>query len=216
MEQRSLLLWHGSELPWGELRRVVHSLPSLRIVGDTARPDEARAIAAECQPDVIIAPTRQNRNSLLPALATIHRDSAPRGKFILFAASCAPEDFIGPVETWLVGYLEWSSLTSEILRHCLIALIWGDVVVGTRSTTRAFAIAQCGSDLARAGAPQLGDKERAILDGLRDGLTNADLAAQLGCNVSTVKRHIAALEAALGAHDRFTLALQAMRHGLLR
>jgi two-component system, NarL family, nitrate/nitrite response regulator NarL len=216
MEERSLLLWHGPELPWGEMRRALHELSSLRIIGDTADAELARTIAIEGQPDAIIAPTHLNGESLLPTLAALHRNAIPRSKFILFTASCTPEDLIGPVETWLAGYLEWPALTSEILSHCLTALIWGDIVLGTSGAIRAFAIAQRGTTADSTGPLSLGDKDWAILDGLRDGLTNAALATQLGCNVSTVKRHIAALEVTLGAHDRFTLALQAMRHGLLR
>lgn len=216
MDERSLLLWHGPELVWNELRRILGGLPALRLVGATARADEALALAARHQPDVIIAPAHHHGSSLLPTVATLQRDASPRSKCILFATDCAPADFIGPVEAWLVGYLEWPGLPADLLHHCLTALIWGDVVLGTRGAIRAFAAAQRGDRDDAAGMPRLGATDRAILDGLCDGLTNAELAKRLGCNVSTIKRHIASLEASLGASDRFTLAMQAMRHGLLR
>lgn len=212
MEERSLMLLRGPELAWNEIRRILDNLPHLRLVGDTDQLDESLAIAKHFQPEFIIAPTRWSGNPLLPILASSHIDVSPRSKLILFATNASPDDFVGPVEAWLVGFLEWPLLTSEVLHHCLISMIWGDVVLGTREAIYAFAAAQRG---VVGTMPKVTDRQRQVLEGLSEGLTNAQLAERLGMTLSTVKRHIATLEEMLGASDRFTLALQAMRGGLL-
>ena len=212
MEERSLMLLRGPELAWNEIRRILDNLPHLRLVGDTDQLDESLAIARHFQPEFIVAPTRWAGNPLLPILASSHLELSPRSKLILFATNVSPADLIGPVEAWLVGCLEWPLLSSEVLHHCLISMIWGDVVLGTREAIYAFAAAQRGIT---GTMPEVTARQRQILEGLSEGLTNAQLAERLALTLSTVKRHIATLEELLGAQDRFTLALRAVRAGLI-
>ena len=53
---------------------------------------------------------------------------------------------------------------------------------------------------------QVSDREREVLDALRDGLTNAQIASRFHVSVRTVESHVSALLRKTGASDRKALA----------
>lgn len=63
---------------------------------------------------------------------------------------------------------------------------------------------------------ELSERERAVLCHLGEGLTQREVARLLGVHVRTVEGVVARLKRELGATSAFTLAVQAMRRGLLR
>jgi DNA-binding NarL/FixJ family response regulator len=68
-----------------------------------------------------------------------------------------------------------------------------------------------------AGAPgRLSDKERQVLRGVADGLTNAEIGRRLFLAETTVKTYVARLRQRLRARDRANAVHLAWRAGLLR
>ena len=63
----------------------------------------------------------------------------------------------------------------------------------------------------RAGRPGLTRREREVLDLVADGMTNAQVAAQLWISPGTVRRHLENVFAKLGVHTR-TAAVASVRH----
>ena len=59
-------------------------------------------------------------------------------------------------------------------------------------------------------------REREILQGVADGLSNAEIAAQLFLSAGTVKWHLNNVYAKLGVHKRTAAVARARRLGLLR
>lgn len=59
--------------------------------------------------------------------------------------------------------------------------------------------------------PSLTDREREILELLRTGLANKEIAARLGITVKTVKAHLSSLFQKIGVLDRTQAALWAER-----
>lgn len=66
-----------------------------------------------------------------------------------------------------------------------------------------------------AAAPALTPREREILDLLGTGHSNRQIARRLGVAERTVKNHLSSLFVKLGATDRTTAVLSALRHGLI-
>ena len=58
-------------------------------------------------------------------------------------------------------------------------------------------------------------RQREILDGLAQGLTNKQVARRLGVSPNTVKVHLAALFRALNVNNRTQAVMRAQRRGLL-
>ena len=64
--------------------------------------------------------------------------------------------------------------------------------------------------------PELAPRQREILESITKGLSNADIATQLGISVPTVKEHIRALLDKIGAANRSEAIAIAMRKYLLK
>jgi DNA-binding NarL/FixJ family response regulator len=69
------------------------------------------------------------------------------------------------------------------------------------------------ADAARAARP-LSPRELAVLASVAEGLTNPEIAAQLGIATDTVKTHVARVLEKLGAKDRTHAVTMALRMGL--
>jgi DNA-binding NarL/FixJ family response regulator len=85
------------------------------------------------------------------------------------------------------------------------------------------AIAVAGTALAH-GATWLGvtssyvaltDKERVVFGALAQGLSNAEIGAQIFASESTVKTHVGAILRKLGLRDRVQIVVFAHEHGLV-
>jgi DNA-binding CsgD family transcriptional regulator len=62
----------------------------------------------------------------------------------------------------------------------------------------------------------LSRRETEVLQLIADGLTSEPIAARLWLSVETVKSHVGAIHAKLGAHSRAHAVAIAFRQGLLR
>lgn len=214
--QHTVLLLSSDAIGWGELRQLLADLPDVRVVGDTTDPVRARRLAAAHTPDAIIAAATLDGRPVLPLLADLRRSCCPVTKAILVAADYAPDRLRSPEDTGVVGYLLWADLSPAVLRHCLAAAIAGDVILGSGRVVRRFVAGLRGEGPGRLAAVGVTARERAVLGRLAAGHTRAEIAAAEGISVATVKRLIAELETRLDAPTQFALAVQAMRHGLIR
>jgi DNA-binding NarL/FixJ family response regulator len=57
-------------------------------------------------------------------------------------------------------------------------------------------------DLERDSPPALSEREREVMESARMGMTNAEIADELGVTVHTVKFHLASVYRKLGAANR--------------
>ena len=66
------------------------------------------------------------------------------------------------------------------------------------------------------GKEQLSPREKTILQGLLEGLTDGEIAVLLGLSEKTVNSHMRHLTAKLGAKNRTHAVVQALRGNLLQ
>lgn len=71
------------------------------------------------------------------------------------------------------------------------------------------------SPVAQWSGPRPSDRELEVLSLVADGLTNAEIAAELVIGVETVRTHVANLIGKLDARDRTNAVMVAWSHGLL-
>lgn len=196
---------------------VLGLLPDVEVVGTAADGDEAIRLATELRPDVVLMDLRMPHRDGIEATRRL-REDCPEVKVIALTTYADDESVIAALRAGARGYLTKDAGAPEIqqalrqvvadqavidpaVQHHLVDAIAGD--------TRA-------PDRPRVEAPAgLTARETEVLGLIAEGLSNAEIAAQLVVSEATVKTHINHLLAKTGARDRAHAVTYAYQHGLL-
>jgi len=215
MRQHTVFLIASEEMGWAELRSALHSIDSVRVIGEANTVYQAARLAATMKPNFIISAAEIEGTSTAPLLSEIHRRARSSTRFLVFATHIAPAEFAALDALNLAGYLLWGDLSTEALKHCLAAALAGDVVVSSRRVAEAYIETRCRPDHCQPYSFQLTQRERIVLRGLAEGLTRQELAMTEGISVRTVERVVASLEAKLDASNVVVLGVRACRLGIV-
>lgn len=215
MLQRTALLISSDDCGWADLRTTLRSLGTVHVVGDTTSGGQACQLAIALNPDVIITAATIEGTSVLTLLTDLHHNLSPMNKILVVAHQFSLTELVALIHLGITGYLLWSDLSRETLRHCLAAMIAGDIMIASQTVAKAFIDAQSGTLDQCDASVQLTARERAVLHYLARGMTRKQIAQMLHQGEATVKRAVASLEVKLDAPNPFVLALQAARRGLL-
>ncbi|MER3439075.1 MAG: hypothetical protein C4346_16625, partial [Chloroflexota bacterium] len=215
MQRRTVLLIPSDNCDWAEVRLALAALPGVRVIGEAMTAAHGIELAMLLQPDLIIAAAELEGTALLPLFSELHRTVCARSTIVLLASQLRFDDLAAIERVDIAGYLLWSDLSPEALRHCLAAIITGDVVViGHAAATVLLAARQCVS-VAHSEPVQLTAREHVVLRRLAEGLTHKEIAEAEGLSLRTVERIVGQVEAKLGAATPFMLGVKACQLGLL-
>ncbi|MGN8027367.1 response regulator [Microbacterium sp. 22242] len=201
------------------LETVLGLVPDFEVVGVAADGAEAVALVAERAPDVALMDLRM---PVLDGVAATRRVAAETpGTAVLVLTTFADDaDILAALRAGARGYLTkdagraelaaairavaaGQSTFSEPVRDVLLGRIGAPDDVTARAEAPGDADPGPASAEALAGRfPVLTAREREVLALMLQGRSNAEIADTLFVGVSTVKTHINALFAKLGARDR--------------
>jgi DNA-binding NarL/FixJ family response regulator len=197
------------------LRRLLESTTDLEIVGEASNGHEAVALAAQLQPDVILMDLRMPGMNGIDATRRIHRESPHIG--ILVVTIFEDETSVFPaIRAGARGYLLKDAEQSELLR-AIQTVAGGGVIFSPGIAERVLRyLADTGTAGTRPPAvfDELTARERDILELLARGLTNPEIAEQLGLTPKTVSNNISNVLLKVQATDRAKLMLMALEAGL--
>ncbi len=214
MDDRRVFVIEGEEAGWLAVRRTLATLPGVRVVGTTTSQRSAAERIPQLRPDAVLAAREVEGQPIVPLLRRL-RPALPRATFVLLADDYDTAELLALDDVGLSSYVLWRHLRGERLGVLLQAALVGGVVVISEPVATAFVLAQrqrLQPDPVRA----LDERERAVLWYLSQGLTQREIACRLGVHVRTVEGAVARLQRELGATSEFTLAVQAMRRGVLQ
>ncbi|MDM4764078.1 response regulator transcription factor [Galbitalea sp. SE-J8] len=177
---------------------VLALLPGIEVVGQASDGVEAIDAARELQPDVVLMDLRMPRLDGADATARIRAD-VPAARVVVLTTYDDDESIARALRAGAIGYL-----TKDAGRAELEAAV-RSAATGQMTLAPAVGARLLGAGLAappRPALPSLTPREREVLDLVVAGRTNAEIAATLYLGVSTVKSHINAVFAKLGARDR--------------
>ena len=161
-------------------------------------------------------------------LGAIHA-RLPRALLVVVSASEKRSDLLAALEHGAAGFIPKSS-SAKVLVGALQLVLAGGVYLpeqairGDRASAAASAghsggngpgAAASGMDgdalnhLAAIGGDQLTPRQREVLEGLRDGKSNKQIAQELGLTEGTVKVHVTAILRQLGVRNRTQAAITA-------
>lgn len=172
------------------------------IVGRARSGEEALDQIALLQPDLVLLDVNMPGKSGVEVLRRIRRGGASRAVILLTA---------GMDDTQLIGAdgLDPDGIvlkTSDpvLLLECMDAVRGGGSWVDPEITARIAAV-----KARAASGPSLTPRERQLVDLVRRGMRNRDIAAELGVTEGTVKVYLHAIFDKLGVDNRTELAMRA-------
>ena len=198
------------------LLAVLESDGEIEVVGQASTGREAIALTRRREPDVVLMDVQ------MPDLdgieATRELTTANRAARILILTTFEEDAYIfGGLQAGASGFLLKRTRPEDLIRavHTIAA---GESLLSPSVTRRVI------DRMARHPAPEAGavaveeltPREREVLELLAGGLSNAEIAAELVIEGSTVKTHVKRVLMKLGLRDRVQAVIFAYEHGLAR
>jgi DNA-binding NarL/FixJ family response regulator len=186
----------------------------IEVVGLASNGQEALQLVIENDPDVILLDVRMPVMDGLTAAREI-RAARPRTKIAMLTASTDRETAFAALEIGADAYLLKDSRKEEIVA-ALRALVAGEVQVANaalKALIEEFRRLRSTSRGLQEMPMSISAREKEVLRGIVSGLSNKEIAKELGVQVSTVKSHLHNAFEKLGVQDRTQAALLAAREG---
>jgi DNA-binding NarL/FixJ family response regulator len=198
------------------IRHVLEGEPGFTVVGEAATGPEALALALEHRPDVAVLDISMPGQSGLSITAELRRH-CPDTRVLILSMHDNTEYVLESVRAGAHGYLLKDTAATE-LRGAVRAVAQGESYFSPPIASRLSAVVR--GDLAVEATPagllaQLTGREREVLIGVTRGLTNKEIAAELGISHRTVETHRESLMRKLSLRSVAELTRFALETGVI-
>jgi DNA-binding NarL/FixJ family response regulator len=210
-----VLIVDDDDLMRAGLRGVLSNDAAIEVVGEAGDGRDAVYRTKHLQPDVVLMDVR------MPHMDGISATREVLGAFpdvkVVIVTTFEQDDYIfGALSAGASGFLLKRTRPEDLLAaiHTVAA---GDSLLSPSVTSRVIArmAHQPAPDATRdARLAELTPRERQVLELVARGLSNAEIAATLVIEESTVKTHTKRILAKLGVRDRVQAVIFAYEHGL--
>ncbi|MET8753928.1 response regulator [Streptomyces sp. NPDC059104] len=180
--------------------------PGIRVVGQAGSGEEAVVQAGRLRPEIVLLDLRMGAMDGVAATGHILRES-PRTKVVIVTTYEDDADILRAVEAGAAGYLLKGSSREELVR-AVKAAARGETVLTPSLAPKLFRARV-------AEPPVLSEREREVLQLVREGRTNADIGRRLFISEATVKTHLLRSFKKLAVSDRTAAVMAALERGLL-
>ncbi len=194
------------------IRSLLDLTPDLRIVGEAADGNEALRLVAELDPDVVLMDVRMPRMSGLEAL----RRTDPHRRVVLLTTFDEDAVLREALRVGVQGFL-LKDVTRDQLAEALHRVAGGETLSPPSLPGQVSrGLAELPRDFPSAEHPEaLTRREREVLRLIARGLSNREIAEELGTAEGTVKNQTSNILAKLGVRDRTQAVLRGMELGCL-
>jgi DNA-binding NarL/FixJ family response regulator len=190
------------------LARLLDGAPDIEVVGAAGDGEQALDVVRATRPDVVLMDLQMPGVDGVVATRRIVAEQLGCEVLVLTSFSDG-ERILGALDAGAVGYLLKDADPEDVLDG-VRAVSRGESPLHPRA-----ARALLGARKERPTAT-LTEREREVLDLVRRGLANKQIARRLGISERTVKAHLTSVFARIGVSDRTQAAVWAERHGVGR
>jgi DNA-binding NarL/FixJ family response regulator len=214
-----VLLADDQRLVRESLATLLGLLDGIELVATASDGEEALALTAEHDPDVVLMDLRMPRLDGIEATSQL-RARHPNVRVIALTTYADDESVLGALRAGARGYLT-KDASSQDIRAAILTVAAGDAALDP--AVQSHVVAALAGDGERASAvaaeaPELPDdltpREAEVLALIAEGLTNAEIAERLVVSPTTIKSHINHLFAKAGLRDRTQAVNYAYRTGI--
>lgn len=194
------------------LRMLLESSGEVQVIGEAADGAAALRQARALRPDVVVMDVRMPRVDGLAATASVvaETDSA----VLVLTTFDLDEYVLGALSAGASGFLLKSAGGDDLIR-AVRAVAEGDAVLDPKVTRAVIsALPRAAAEPEAVDLSALTDRERDVLAGLGDGLSNQQIARRLDIGEATVKTHVSRVLMKLGVQSRVQAAVIAAQTGL--
>lgn len=193
------------------LRGMFDEAPDMTVVGEATTGEEAIALAARLQPDVVLMDLRMPRCNGIEATRRIVATSPHTGILVLTMHE-DDDSVFAALRAGARGYILKGAPKAEMLR-AIWAVAAGEAIFSPAIARRLmgfFAVARPAAPL----FPELTDREREALALIAQGRSNIEIAELLSLSVKTVQNHVSNICNKLQLADRTQAVIRAREAGL--
>ena len=214
MSSVTVLLADDQRLVRESLATLVGLLDGVELVATASDGEQACALAAEHEPQVVLMDLRMPRVDGIEATRRL-RETNPDTRVIALTTYADDETVLGALRAGARGYLTKDS-SAEDIREAILAVAAGDAALDPSVQQTVVAALSTGTPSTVSPDEELPDgltpREAEVLALIADGLSNSQIAEHLVVSPATVKSHINHLFAKAGIRDR----AQAVRYAYSR
>jgi DNA-binding NarL/FixJ family response regulator len=205
-----LLLVDDQPLFRQSLATLLELEEDLIIVGQANNGQEAIDQTAQLQPDIILMDLRMPICNGIEATKAI-RDRYPWIRILVLTTFDEDEDIWHALQAGALGYLLKNTPASQ-LASAIRTLHQGHSQLGPTIASKVFAQISPSRPSELEQCDPLSDRERQVLQLIRQGHSNREIASQLHLSEGTVRNHVSQILSKLQVRDRTQAALWAAQH----
>lgn len=199
------------------LTLLLRAEQDVEIVGEARDGGEAVRLARELRPDVVLMDVRMPGLDGIEAtrMVTTGVDDPPA---VVVLTTFGAQDHVDrALRAGAVGFVLKDSDPARLVEAVRAAAAGAGLLDPgvTRSLIRRYAEGSAPRAPDEESLAGLTERERDVFAELVRGATNAEIAARLHVEPSTVKTHVAAVLRKLGVRDRVEAVIHAYEHGLV-
>lgn len=220
----SVLLADDQSLLRMGFRMVLEAEDDIEVVGEAADGATAVQMAGSLRPGVVLMDVRMPGMNGIEATSQIVAQE-PATKVIILTTFDLDEYAFAGLRAGASGFQLKDSEPGELVT-AIRTVHSGEAVISPRITRRmldlfADRLPSPDEDRSAGGAAEpapdvLTERELEVLLAIADGLSNAEIAADLYVSEATVKTHVGKVLAKLGLRDRVQAVVYAYKTGLIR
>ena len=195
------------------MRGLLESVPDTEVVGEASSGEEAIALAAALQPDVILMDLKMPGCNGIEATRRILATSPHIG--VLVVTMFEDDDSVfAAMRAGARGYLLKGANQAETLR-AIRAVGNGEAIFGPAIAQRLIGFFAAPAPAVPAQVfPDLTEREREVLALIAEGRGNQEIADQLFLSLKTVRNHVSNIFSKLQVADRAQAVIRAREAGL--
>ncbi|MFF1926932.1 response regulator [Streptomyces sp. NPDC058228] len=210
----TVLLVDDEPLVRAGLRAVLEAQPDIEVVGEAADGAAVIPLVHKLRPDVVAMDVRMPLMDGIEATRVVLR-TVPDPPKILVVTTFENDEYVyEALRAGADGFLLKRARPAEIV-HAVRLVAEGESLLfpaAVRQLAAEYGTSKAKAVMKRAS---LTEREATVLRLMARGLSNAEIAAKLVVGVETVKTHVSAVLAKLGARDRTQAVIAAYESGFV-